>query len=151
AIPGNHDSFITHGTPPASYPLVTFSRNFCAEAPNITTEARSLHRTAMTQPGVYFALNAPFVRIIGLFSNSLEDPGVISNQTQKWHAVPNYQLEFIEAQLQRIKNEKYKGAVLIAVHHPPFTYKPKKEGHSGGETTVPASRCCARLTRFATR
>lgn len=132
AIPGNHDSFITHGTPAASYPLVTFSRNFCAETPNITTEARSLHRTAMTQPGVYFALDAPFVRIIGLFSNSLEDPGVISNQSKRWHVVPNFQLEFLQAQLERIKKESYKGAVLLAVHHPPFTYSPKKQGRSGG-------------------
>jgi hypothetical protein len=32
----------------------------------------------MIQPGVYFTLDAPFVRIIGLYSNVLEDPGVIS-------------------------------------------------------------------------
>jgi len=139
AIAGNHDSFITHGTPAASYPLVTFSRNFCAEKPNITAEARSLHRTAMTQPGVYFALDAPFVRILGFFSNSLEDPGVISNQSKKWPAVPNHQLEFLEAQLQRIKTENYKGAVLLAVHHPPFTYSPKKEGKSAGGNHGPST------------
>lgn len=131
-IPGNHDSFVTHGTPAAAHPLVTFGRNFCAQKPNITAEARSLHRTAMTQPGVYFALDAPFVRIIGLFSNSLEDPGVISNKSGKWKAVPNYQLEFLEAQLRRIQSEKYDGAVLLAVHHPPFTYSPDKQGKAGG-------------------
>src|SRR5262249_50414823 len=53
-------------------PLITFQRNFCAEQPVITPEAGSLHRTAMTQPGVYFTLDAPFVRVIGLFSNALE-------------------------------------------------------------------------------
>jgi len=80
AIPGNHDSFVVPNTPPGETPLEVFSRNFCAEKPTITSEARSLHRTAMTQPGVYFALDAPFVRIIGLFSNALEDPGVISSE-----------------------------------------------------------------------
>ena len=80
AIPGNHDSFITPGTAASETPLSIFSRNFCASNPMITPEARSLHRTAMTQPGVYFALDAPFVRIIGLFSNALEDPGVISSE-----------------------------------------------------------------------
>jgi Calcineurin-like phosphoesterase len=80
AIPGNHDSFVVPGTPPAQEPLKIFHHNFCADAPVITSEAGSLHRTAMTQPGVYFTLDAPFVRIIGLFSNALEDPGLISSQ-----------------------------------------------------------------------
>src|SRR5277367_4930153 len=97
AIPGNHDSFIIPGTGEANYPLTIFSRNFCSENVAITTEARSLHRTAMTQPGVYFALDAPFVRVIGLFSNALEDPGVISSVKGKWKTVPNYQLDFLKA------------------------------------------------------
>ncbi|MGB7728349.1 MAG: metallophosphoesterase [Candidatus Acidiferrum sp.] len=120
AIPGNHDSFIIPGTAPADTPLTIFMRNFCAQTPTITQEAASLHRTAMTQPGVCFSLDAPFVRIIGLFSNALEDPGVISSENGKWAAVPDYQLQFLAAQLQRIKKEKYAGAVLLAVHHPPF-------------------------------
>ena len=84
AIPGNHDSFVIPGTPASKTPLTTFARNFCATQPVITPEARSLHRTAMTQPGVYFTLDAPFVRIIGLFSNALEDPGLISSQGTTW-------------------------------------------------------------------
>ena len=134
AIPGNHDSFVVTGTPDDKLPLTTFQRNFCASAPIITPEARSLHRTAMTQPGVYFAFDAPFVRIIGLFSNALEDPGVISSGAGKgkthWSNVEDYQLEFLAAQLKRIKSEDYAGAVLLAVHHPPFSYAPPP--HAGG-------------------
>jgi Calcineurin-like phosphoesterase len=126
AIPGNHDSFIVPGTPEADYPLTTFMRNFCSESVAITKEARSLHRTAMTQPGVYFTLDAPFVRIIALFSNALEDRGVISGTNKKFKTVPNYQLDFLKAQLTRIKKEPYKGAVIIAVHHPPFSYSTPK-------------------------
>ena len=37
-------------------------------------------RSVMTQPGVYFTLDAPFVSIIGLYSNVLDSgPGVISS------------------------------------------------------------------------
>lgn len=134
AIPGNHDSFIVPGTPAGSEPLTIFSRNFCALAPTVTKEAASLHRTAMTQLGVYFTLDAPLVRIIGLFSNALEDPGVISSQKGKWPAVPDLQLAFLSAQLQRIKKEKYSGAVLLAMHHPPFSYSPApKATGSGGD------------------
>jgi predicted phosphodiesterase len=132
AIPGNHDSFVVPDT--KETPLTVFQRNFCQEHPVITKEARSLHRTAMTQPGVYFTLDAPFVRIIGLFSNALEDPGVISNKDKKWPAVDNKQLDFLSAQLKRVKADNFKGALLLAAHHPPYTYSPapKKGSGAGG-------------------
>jgi len=134
AIPGNHDSFILPNTPADQTPLSVFARNFCAEQPTITPEAGSLHRTAMTQPGVYFTLDAPFVRIIGLFSNSLEDPGVISSDGKKWPSVPDVQLDYLTAQLARIKQEKYAGALVIAAHHPPFCYAPPVgAGGKGGD------------------
>jgi hypothetical protein len=132
AIPGNHDSFIVPGTAAKDEPLIIFGRNFCSPETLIAPEAASLHRTVMTQPGVYFTLDAPFVRIIGLFSNALEDPGVISSERGKWATVPDYQLEFLNAQLKRIKNEQYKGAVLLAVHHPPFSYSPEKSAGAQG-------------------
>ncbi len=153
AIPGNHDSFVLPNTPKGSEPLTIFQRNFCGTTTAVTQEAGSLHRTSMTQPGIYFALDAPYVRIIGLFSNALEDPGVISSQTTEpttmaknmtapkgkgkgkggggnkpnpavktWPLVPDYQLAFLTAQLQEIKSSNYKGAVILAVHHPPFSY-----------------------------
>ena len=148
AIPGNHDSFVLPGTAAGSEPLTIFQRNFCGTAIVVTQEAGSLHRTCMTQPGVYFALDAPFVRIVGLFSNALEDPGVISSQssgstaakgktkkksgTPTWPTVPDYQLDFLTAQLQQIKASNYQGAVILALHHPPFTYSPKA-GSGGGK------------------
>lgn len=142
-IPGNHDSFIVPGTSQADEPLRIFERNFCATSPGITPEAGSLHRTAMTQPGVYFTLDAPFVRIIGLFSNSLEDPGLISSETTngkaRWPDVPDFQLAYLEAQLAAIRQDKYAGAVIIAVHHPPFCYKAKgsvKGGDHGGSPAM---------------
>jgi hypothetical protein len=132
AVAGNHDSFVIPGTPPAQAPLTTFLRNFCASEPTVTPEAGSLHRTAMTQPGLYFTLDAPFVRIIGLFSNALEDPGVISSENGKWSAVPDLQLEFLAAQLARVKSDQFAGAVILATHHPPFSYAPPPQGGSGG-------------------
>lgn len=153
AIPGNHDSFVLPSTAKGDEPLTTFMRNFCGTSLAVTKDAGSLHRTCMTQPGVYYALDAPFVRILGLFSNALEDPGVISSESNTgaaaarkgkgkgknppgkatWPAVPDYQLAFLTAQLQQIKASNYPGAVIIAVHHPPFTYSPPKGGSGGGK------------------
>ena len=135
AIPGNHDSFVVPGTAAADRPLTTFQRNFCSSNPVITPEAASLHRTAMTQPGVYFALDAPYVRIIALFSNALEDPGVISNREKKWPALDDTQLDFLSAQLKGIKKARdagtFRSAVLLAVHHPPYSYAPPKDKGAG--------------------
>jgi hypothetical protein len=104
--------------------LEGFLANFCAPAPVHGADAGGLNRTAMIQPAVYFTFDAPFVRILGLYSNVLEDPGVISGQSGT--ASPNTtldsrQIDFLTAALKRIKSEKYAGAVIIAVHHPPFT------------------------------
>ena len=131
-----HLTMITQLEPPANRPQ---AKHFCALEPTITPEAASLHRTAMTQPGVYFTLDAPFVRIIGLFSNSLEDPGVISSEKGKWTNVPDIQLDYLQAQLSRIKEENYSGAVLLTVHHPPFSYAPppKSRGTHGNHAGSP--------------
>jgi hypothetical protein len=136
ALAGNHDSFVVPGTPADEEPLKTFVRSFASEHPVVTPEAGSLHRTAMTQPGVYFTLDAPFVRIIGLFSNALEDPGVLSSEGGKWPAVPDLQLDFLEAQLQRVLDDKYQGAVLLATHHPSFTYAPPSTRPTRGDRHV---------------
>ena len=65
----------------------------------------------MIQPGVYFALDAPFVRIIGLYSNVLEDPGVISSENKKYPRVSDEQIAFLTNQLTLTKNN-FKGAVV---------------------------------------
>ena len=133
AIPGNHDSFVDSRDQAERLCRWQRSREiFAIPGASITPEAGSLHRTAMTQPGVYFTLDAPFVRVIGLFSNALEDPGVISNLDGKWPKVSNIQTDFLRAQLKRIKQEKYPGAVLLATHHPPFSYSPRAMGGAGG-------------------
>src|ERR1035438_6108602 len=75
----------------------------------------------MIQPGVYFTLDTPLVRILGLYSNRLEDPGVISSQGGTVKPLNDSQLTFLNAALQRIADDKFTGAVIIAVHHPPYT------------------------------
>jgi len=75
----------------------------------------------MIQPGVYYTFDAPFVRILGLYSNVLEDPGAISNQGTTYPTLDQRQIAFLTAALTRVKSENYAGAVVIAVHHPPFT------------------------------
>lgn len=122
AIPGNHDGVVYAKDPATS--LEAFIENFCTPAPVQSPDAGALNRTTMTQPGVYFTFEAPFVRIFGLYSNVLEDPGVISGQTGS--SSPNKildsrQIAFLTAALNRVKSDAFTGAVIIAVHHPPYS------------------------------
>jgi hypothetical protein len=122
AVPGNHDGVVYASDPAKS--LDAFVTNFCAPAPVRTDDAGNLNRTAMIQPAVYFTFEAPFVRILGLYSNVLEDPGVISAQTgTSGHntVLDSRQVDFLTAALKRVKSDKFTGAVIIAVHHPLFT------------------------------
>ena len=50
-----------------------------------------------------------------LYSNTLEDPGVIANS-----AIGMAQIDFLRAALERVKREKFSGALLFAHHHPPY-------------------------------
>ena len=125
AIAGNHDGMVAPNTDTPT--LKAFLENFCTagQPAHRTPEAGNLVRTAGIQPGVYFTLEAPFVRIIGLYSNALEDPGIISSQknlgqrAKRYPNISDEQIDFLEAALNRAKKDK-PGAVIIAVHHPPY-------------------------------
>jgi Calcineurin-like phosphoesterase len=118
AIAGNHDGVVYPSDPAPT--LDAFLRNFCTASSAQSTDSGGLLRTTMTEPGVYFTFDAPFVRVLGLYSNVLEDPGVISSQGGT-NSLDSRQVAFLTAALQRVASEKYAGAVIVAVHHPPFT------------------------------
>ena len=119
AIAGNHDGMVAPDTDAVT--LDAFLRNFCADGFQIAPEAGGLDRTAQIQPGVYFTFEAPFLRILALYSNTLEDPGVISSQGGTFPDVSDVQLDYLRAALGRIASEKFAGAVIIAHHHPSYT------------------------------
>jgi hypothetical protein len=122
AIPGNHDGVLFSGE--AATSLAAFIANFCSSAPANSPDSQGVVRTTMDQPGVYFTLNAPFVKFIGLYSNTGEGgtQGVIASPT-----LGNAQLDFLAQQLAAAKVERASGqprALIIATHHPPFTGSP---------------------------
>jgi hypothetical protein len=123
AIPGNHDGEVFQATDPTS--LKAFLSNFCAATPTVPAIAGTIFRETVTQPGVYWLLNTPFVDIIGLYSNVAENPGFISG------AVPGPQQKaWLIATLKQIAKDRGTGkrkGLLIATHHPPFS----AGGHSG--------------------
>ena len=133
AIPGNHDGMISPSIK-GQKTLAGFLDNFCTSQPTHNAEAQGISRTTITQPGVYFTLDAPFVKFIGLYSNTSEGAtqGVISGKV-----VGMAQLKFLQQQLQTAAQQRKSGdhrALIIAVHHPPFT---------GSEDHVPSPNVLA--------
>jgi hypothetical protein len=122
ALAGNHDGMVFGSSPdtPSVESLTAYLRNFCAEEPGPAEDAGGLMRSTMNQPGVYFTLDAPFVSIIGLYTNVLDGPGVLSSQENHYPEVGEEQLEFLKEELKRLKPEREAGdrAVIVACHHP---------------------------------
>ena len=105
AIPGNHDGDVDPLAPEAS--LAAFVRNFCAKVPTHTPDAKDSPRQAMTQPNVYWTLEAELATIIGLYSNCPEG-GELEPTQIAW-----FQEELAAAPQNR--------ALVVAVHHPIYS------------------------------
>ncbi|MFY9794320.1 MAG: hypothetical protein WAK17_05130 [Candidatus Nitrosopolaris sp.] len=73
----------------------------------------------MIQPIVYWTLAAPFVTIIGLYSN-VPDGGVIKPDQFQW-----FVKELVSASPDK--------ALIVAVHHAPFS---ADDEHSGSDTIL---------------
>lgn len=119
AIPGNHDGEAISSDDKPS--LSAFQENFCAEHPMVPQAASmaGIYRETMTQPGVYWVLEAPFVRIIGLYSNWLENTGFLQGKTASGDPDAS-QLDWLRKQLEAIGKAERK-ALVMATHHPPYS------------------------------
>jgi hypothetical protein len=119
ALAGNHDGMVA---PQTSTPtLQAFLENFCQTDFVVTPQAGGLSRTAQIQPGVFFTFEAPFVRFLCLYSNTLEDPGVIADGEGQPSNIGTSQLDYLAAALARVKSDNFKGALILAHHHPAYT------------------------------
>jgi 3',5'-cyclic AMP phosphodiesterase CpdA len=105
AIPGNHDG---DALPEEGPSLAAFVDNFCAPTPLITQEAGEAQRHAMTQPNVYWTLQAPYATIIGLYTN-VPVGGQLDNDQIAW----------FQAELQAAPQER---ALIVAMHHPIYSF-----------------------------
>jgi Calcineurin-like phosphoesterase len=121
AIPGNHDGelFRFDGKPTGQKTtLEAFTKNFLQPKPGIPSAAGTIFREMVSQPGVFWRLGAPYVDIVALYSNIAEGPGFIGGQT-----IGNRQTTWLLQELTAIKADRAgkRKALIIAVHHPPFS------------------------------
>ena len=117
AIPGNHDGDVLDQSMPS---LAAFVENFCSPVPHLTQEAGDVPRDTMTQPNVYWTLDAPFLTLIGLYTN-VPEGGQIDETQMQW----------LVSELQNAPREK---AVILALHHPPYS----ADAHHAGSSRMNA-------------
>jgi hypothetical protein len=128
AIPGNHDGVIykfVGSSVGQKHSLDAFIRNFVQPKPSVPTAAGTILRQMVSQPGVYWSLEAPMLDLIGLYSNVGEGPGFIADST-----IGSKQKTWLQQTLTKIKGDrssKGRKALILGVHHPFFS----SGAHSG--------------------
>lgn len=128
AIPGNHDGEVrtTDDRPSLSAYLENFCQPPGANAPMATT----FGVTMPNQPGAYWWLDAPFLDLIGLYSNSKENDGMLGADDSDTH-----QQTWLGATLKKIATQRgqERKALVMAVHHPPYSagLQAHGSGHPG--------------------
>jgi hypothetical protein len=141
AIPGNHDGelFKYDGTPTGQKKsLAAFWRNFCQPVAGVPPDAGTIFREMVSQPGAYWYLDAPFIDIVGLYSNIGEGPGDISVPTIKGAKQTDWLTKTLTA-IRKKRDQGTRKALIIAVHHPPFS----EGGHSSSVNMLKdIDACC---------
>lgn len=141
AVPGNHDGEVFPTTDPVT--LAAFLANFCSTGTAQPPLANEFGFLMPQQPGPYWHLQAPFVDIIGLYSNQNEDLGIISN-----NVVGTAQKTWLQARLTAIakaRTPNSRNALVIVVHHPPYArgLKDTGSGHPGSaQMLADIDACC---------
>jgi hypothetical protein len=83
AIPGNHDGEVRVADDQPT--LSAYWENFCALPGARAPLAESLNVVMPNQPGAYWHLDAPFLDLIGLYSNSGEEVGLLGQNDHDMH------------------------------------------------------------------
>lgn len=136
AIPGNHDGSLDDDTVDGPRPYASldgFIANFCAPRRGEAADAGDLCAQTMDQPNVYWTLEAPWLRIVGLYTN-VPEGGVVEPRQREWFL----------AQMARPRGDKH---LIVALHQPVFS---ADAAHGGSPDMLdlihePAKRAGCRL------
>jgi len=128
AIPGNHDCQPDDPqdgpVDPKKVPLDGFVQNFMSKTPGkLGSLKTSSSRTQMDLPNVYWTFTTPLATIIGLFSNVSETEAELHPDQIAWF---KGELAAADPNL----------ALIVAIHHPPFSGDTEHSGSSVAEKVL---------------
>ncbi|MFD2595335.1 metallophosphoesterase family protein [Sphingobacterium griseoflavum] len=110
AIAGNHDGDINPASRTPYDSLQAFMDVFCGTARRAIHFGGDSQRKSMIQPNVYWTLEAPLLRIIGLYPNVLKH-GAIDKEQRAW---------FIE-ELRHAYANREQQVIMLCIHHAPYS------------------------------
>ncbi len=116
SIPGNHDCQPDDpqdgAVDPNKQPLDGWVQNFMSDDPTRLGSLKTTSsRTQMDLPNVYWTFTTPLATIIGLFSN-------VSETEAEIHAD---QIAWFQSELKAAAAADPAKALIVAIHHPPFS------------------------------
>jgi len=128
AIPGNHDCQPDDPqdgpVDPNKKPLDGFVQNFMSKDPSrLGSLKTSAARTQMDLPNVYWTFTTPLATIIGLFSNVGETEAELHQD----------QIDWFRSELHAADAHK---ALIVAIHHPPFSGDDEHSGSTVSEQVL---------------
>jgi acid phosphatase type 7 len=128
AIPGNHDCQpddpLDGPVDPNKKPLDGWVQNFMSKNPNQLGSLKTASaRTQMDLPNVYWTFTTPFATFIGLFSNVGETEGEIHPDQIAWFK-------------GELKAADPSVALIVTVHHPPYSGDVEHSGSSAVYTVL---------------
>jgi acid phosphatase type 7 len=125
SIPGNHDCQPDDPqdgpVDPNKKPLDGWVQNFMSSNPSQLGSLKTTSsRTQMDLPNVYWTFTTPLATIIGLFSNVGETEAELHQDQINW----------FKGELTAADNNK---ALIVAIHHPPFSGDTEHSGSTVAE------------------
>ncbi|HLH05521.1 MAG TPA: metallophosphoesterase [Bryobacteraceae bacterium] len=105
SIPGNHDGDPINSSQTSLDGWVAY---FMQATPHVDPNSHDAPRVTLSLPNVYWTLDAPFVTIVGMYTN-VPEGGSIDSVQQQW--LTN---EFATAPADK--------ALIVALHHPIFSF-----------------------------
>ena len=128
AIPGNHDCQPDDPRDgpvnPDKKPLDGFVQNFMSKDPTQLGSLKTTSsRTQMNLPNVYWTFTTPFATIIGLFSNVSETEAELHQD----------QIDWFKGELKAADAGK---ALIVTIHHPPFSGDTEHSGSTVSEKVL---------------
>src|SRR5690606_18145753 len=110
AIAGNHDGDINPSAPSPYQSLDAFMDVFCDTHSRSVSYGSGANRKSMVQPNVYWTLETPLARFIGLYANVTKH-GIITDEQREW---------FIE-ELRDAAIQRDEQAIIVCIHHAPYS------------------------------
>lgn len=110
AIPGNHDGDINPETSAPYESLDAFVDVFCDSHSRPIHFGGDISRRSMIQPNIYWTLETPLARFIGLYANVTKH-GTITDTQREW---------FIE-ELRYAQKKRDEQALIVCIHHAPYS------------------------------